>query len=69
VRTTILWKLRQRFGITAPQVAVRPQMPWYMRWLGFALLAGLCAAAALWVFARAPICRVRSARSSRNERN
>jgi len=50
VRTTILWKLRQRFGITAPQVAVRPQMPWYMRWLGFALLAGLCAAAALWVF-------------------
>jgi hypothetical protein len=50
VKTTILWKLRQRFGITAPQVAVRPQMPWYMRWLGFALLAGLCAAAALWVF-------------------
>ena len=50
MRTTILWKLRQRFGITAPNVAVRPQMPWYIRWLGFALLAGLCAAAALWVF-------------------
>jgi hypothetical protein len=50
VKTTILWKVRQRFGITAPHVAVRPQMPWYMRWLGIALLAVLCSAAALWVF-------------------
>ena len=50
MKTTILWKLRQRFGITAPHVAVRTQMPWYMRWLGIALLAVLCAAAALWVF-------------------
>lgn len=50
MKTTILWKLRQRFGITAPQVAVHAQMPWYLRWAGIALLAVLCAAAALWIF-------------------
>jgi len=50
VKTTILWKLRQRFGITAPHVAVRAQMPWYARWLGIALLTGVCVVVALWVF-------------------
>jgi multidrug efflux pump subunit AcrA (membrane-fusion protein) len=29
-----LWKLRQRFGIAAPKVAVRTHVPWYVRWLG-----------------------------------
>lgn len=24
----------RRFGITAPQLAVRPHMPWYWRWIG-----------------------------------
>jgi len=50
VKTTILWKLRQRFGITAPRLAVRAQAPWYARWLGIALVLGLCAALAFWVF-------------------
>ena len=50
VKTTVLWKLRQRFGITAPRVSVRSQVPWYARWLGIALLAGLATAVALWVF-------------------
>jgi hypothetical protein len=50
VRKTILWKLRQRFGITAPRVAVHAQVPWYVPWLGFAVLMGLVAAIALWVF-------------------
>jgi uncharacterized protein DUF6776 len=50
VKTTILWKLRQRFGITAPRVAVRAQIPWYARWLGIVVLAGIAGAAALWVF-------------------
>jgi hypothetical protein len=50
VRTTILWKVRQRFGITAPRVAVRAQVPWYARWMGIAVLAGFSAAIALWVF-------------------
>ena len=50
MKTTILWKLRQRFGITAPRLAVRAQVPWYARWLGIALLVGLSAALAFWVF-------------------
>ncbi|HXD50736.1 MAG TPA: DUF6776 family protein [Burkholderiales bacterium] len=50
MKTTILWKLRQRFGITAPRVAVRAQIPWYARWLGIVVLAGIAGAAALWVF-------------------
>jgi len=40
VRKPIGWKLRQRFGITAPKVAVRMHLPWYLRWLAIlALLA------------------------------
>ncbi len=40
VKKPIGWRLRQRFGITAPKVAVRLQTPWYLRWLGIvALLA------------------------------
>ena len=50
MKTTILWKLRQRFGITAPRLAVRAQMPWYALWLGLALLLGFSAAVAFWVF-------------------
>ena len=50
MRTTILWKVRQRFGITAPRVAVRAQVPWSARWLGIAVLAGFSAAIAFWMF-------------------
>jgi hypothetical protein len=42
MKKPIGWKLRQRFGIAAPRVAVRLQMPWYLRWLaiGVLLVAG-----------------------------
>lgn len=45
-----LWKLRQRFGIAAPKVAVRTHVPWYLRWLGIALLVALSAAIAAWMY-------------------
>ena len=45
-----LWKLRQRFGIAAPKVAVRTQMPWYLRWLGLAVLLAVSAALAAWMY-------------------
>jgi hypothetical protein len=44
------WKLRQRFGIAAPRVAVHSQIPWYWRWLGLALFLGLTAASAAWIY-------------------
>ncbi len=45
-----LWKLRQRFGIAAPKVAVRTHVPWYLRWLGLALLFAFSAALAAWMY-------------------
>lgn len=33
--------LKRRFGIFAPRVAVRAQVPWYWRWLGYTLLTGV----------------------------
>jgi hypothetical protein len=43
-------KLRQRFGIAAPSVAVRTQVPWYLRWLGLAVMLAFSAALALWMY-------------------
>lgn len=43
-------KLRQRFGIAAPRVAVRSHIPWYWRWVGIAILLGVSAAAAAWIY-------------------
>jgi len=40
VKKPIGWRWRQRFGITAPKVAVRLQMPWYLRWLAIVVLLG-----------------------------
>ena len=45
-----LWKLRQRFGIAAPRVAIRSHIPWYWRWIGVAVLLGVSAAAAAWIY-------------------
>ena len=45
-----LWKLRQRFGIAAPKVAVRTHVPWYLRWLGVAILLAFSAALAAWIY-------------------
>ena len=50
MRRPWLWKLRQRFGITAPKVAVRTQVPWYLRWLGLAVLLAFSAALAAWMY-------------------
>lgn len=44
------WKLRQRFGIAAPRVEIHSQIPWYWRWLGIALLLGISAASAAWIY-------------------
>jgi hypothetical protein len=45
-----LWKVRQRFGIAAPRVAIQTQIPWYWRWVGIAVLLGVSAAAAAWIY-------------------
>jgi hypothetical protein len=44
------WKLRKRFGIAAPRVAVRSHVPWYWRWVGLAVLLGVGAASAAWFY-------------------
>ena len=43
-------KLRQQLGIAAPRVAVHTQIPWYWRWVGIAVLLGISAAAAAWIY-------------------
>ena len=43
-------KLRQRFGIAAPKVSVRTHVPWYLRWLGIAVLLSFSAALAVWMY-------------------
>ena len=45
-----IWKLRQRFGIAAPRVSVRTHVPWYLRWLGFAVMLAFSAALAAWMY-------------------
>jgi len=45
-----LSKLRQRFGIAAPKVSVRTHVPWYLRWLGLAVLLALSAVLAAWMW-------------------
>jgi hypothetical protein len=43
-------RLRRRFGITAPRVEIHSTLPWYWRWLGIALLLGISAASAAWIY-------------------
>jgi hypothetical protein len=43
-------KLRQRFGIAAPRVAVRTHVAWYWRWLGLMVLLACSAALAAWMY-------------------
>jgi len=45
-----LAKIRQRFGIAAPKVAVRSHVAWYWRWLGLMLLLACSAALAAWMY-------------------
>ncbi len=43
-------KLQQRFGIAAPRVEIQTQIPWYWRWVGIAVLLGISAASAAWIY-------------------
>ncbi len=43
-------KLRQRFGIAAPRVAVRSEVAWYLRWVGLILVLACSAALAAWMY-------------------
>jgi uncharacterized protein DUF6776 len=43
-------KLRRRYGIAAPRVAIHTQIPWYWRWVGIAVLLGISAASAAWIY-------------------
>jgi len=43
-------KFRRRFGISAPRVAVRTHVPWYLRWLLLAVLLAFSAALAAWMY-------------------
>jgi uncharacterized protein DUF6776 len=45
---SFLRTLKQRFGISAPRVAVRTHVAWYWRWLGMASVLGFAAIAG-WV--------------------
>ncbi|NCP41608.1 MAG: hypothetical protein GW848_14125, partial [Rhodoferax sp.] len=40
----------RRLTVSAPRVAVRSAMPWPVRWVILAVVAGFCAAIALWSF-------------------
>lgn len=42
--------LRRRLTISAPRMAVRSALPWPFRWALAAIVAGFCAAIALWAF-------------------
>ncbi len=45
-----LRRLRGRFGITAPQLAIRPHLPWHVKLLVLGLLAGLIVAVVAWIY-------------------
>jgi hypothetical protein len=42
---SLLRNVRRRFGITAPRVAIRTHVPWYLRWVAMAGFATLLALA------------------------
>jgi hypothetical protein len=42
--------LRRRLTISAPNMAIRSNMPWPIKWAVAAVLLGFCAALALWAF-------------------
>src|SRR5439155_4280199 len=45
-----VWKLRHRFGIATPRLTIQSQIPWYWRWIGIAVLLGISAASAAWIY-------------------
>jgi hypothetical protein len=47
---TVLKRIRQRFGISAPRMTVRTHLAWYWRWLGMVLFAAVALALAAWMY-------------------
>ena len=45
-----LRRLRGRFGITAPQLAIRPHLPWHVKLLMLGVLASLIVAVVVWIY-------------------
>ena len=45
-----LVKLRRRFGIAAPRVAVRSETTWYLRWVTLILVLAASAVLAAWMY-------------------
>lgn len=43
-------RLRRRFGIAAPKVAIRTHVPWYLRMMGTVAILGLSLAFAGWTY-------------------
>ncbi|MBI2958674.1 MAG: hypothetical protein HYY28_00035 [Betaproteobacteria bacterium] len=43
-------RLRARFGISAPRMAVRTHIAWYWRWIGMILVASACLAIAASIY-------------------
>jgi cell shape-determining protein MreC len=46
----MLRRLRGRFGIAAPQVAIRTHVPWYLRAVSVVVVVALLLGLAIWVF-------------------
>ncbi|HMX16271.1 MAG TPA: hypothetical protein PKD29_05410 [Rhodocyclaceae bacterium] len=50
-RSALIWRrLRSRFGISAPKVAVRTHLPWYWRAASIVVLLAISIALAGWVY-------------------
>jgi len=50
-RLALIWRrLKGRFGISAPRVAIKTHVPWYWRALSVVLLSGASLAVAGWIY-------------------
>jgi hypothetical protein len=47
---SLLKRIRQRFGISAPKMTVRTHVAWYWRWLGMVVFASVTLAVAAWMY-------------------
>ncbi len=47
---SLIKRIRQRFGISAPRMTVRTHLAWYWRWLGLTVVGAVSLALALWMY-------------------
>lgn len=47
---TLLKRIRQRFGISAPRMTVKTHVAWYWRWLGMLVFLSFSLAVAAWMY-------------------